>query len=51
MLGSVAVSPLLLLDLEFDFIDFLISVRVSLSSMATLVTNTALAGRDGHDAY
>jgi hypothetical protein len=49
MLSSIAVSSLLLFDLEFDFIYFLLPVRVTMVS-ATL-SYVALAGRDRHDAY
>lgn len=55
VLSAVAVSSLLLFDLEFDFIDFLISVGVTLvcpvRSYTTTWAHATLAGRDGHNAY
>jgi hypothetical protein len=49
VLSAIAVSSLLLFDLEFDFIYFLLPIRVTMVS-ATL-SYVALAGRDRHDAY
>jgi len=49
VLSSIAVSSLLLFDLEFDFVDFLFSVGVPMVS-ATL-SYVTLAGRDRHDSY
>lgn len=47
MVSSIAVSALLLFDLEFDFVDFLVAVGVALVRKS----HTALAGRDRHDTY
>jgi len=47
VISSIAVSTLLLFDLEFDFVDFLVAVGVAVVRKP----NTALAGRDRHDTY
>jgi hypothetical protein len=47
VIGSVAVSALLLFNLKFDFVDFLVALVVDLVS----VSHAALARRDRHDTY
>jgi len=47
---SVAVSAHLL-DLLFDFSDFLVAALTSTHHLTTMRSNTSLAGGDWHDAY